>query len=268
MSRLDFLRYPPSAGLSPFIQCYWRLQGSLPAGQSTTEWLHPEGGSGIIFNLGDPLIFNGRHTPASCLIGGPMRHSLRLTLAGRIHAWGVRFRPGSAYGFFTRPLRDLLGQQASAEELALHFPGATLAEQLYQRTDAGRCLALLERELAPRLLSSPDSPGGFRRALQWLLLHQGRLPIARLPSAVGLSQRQLERQFALWLGLSPKEYGRVLRVAHVRERLKVGDGRRLTELAHDAGYYDQAHFIHDFRRVVGMTPGQYRQRPRAQPLYR
>ncbi|RUA22177.1 AraC family transcriptional regulator [Billgrantia gudaonensis] len=56
-------------------------------------------------------------------------------------------------------------------------------------------------------------------------------------------------------GLSPKRYARLMRIARSRELIKGRDGRVLTDTAHAAGYYDQAHFIHDFKAVTGLTPG-------------
>jgi AraC-like DNA-binding protein len=73
---------------------------------------------------------------------------------------------------------------------------------------------------------------------------------------VPLGQRQLERLFRYQVGLTPKQFSRIQRVALVRQQLQ--QGQPLLDTALTCGYSDQAHFIHDFKTVVGMTPGQYR----------
>ncbi|MDX5378436.1 MAG: helix-turn-helix domain-containing protein, partial [Halomonas sp.] len=71
-------------------------------------------------------------------------------------------------------------------------------------------------------------------------------------------QRRLERLFQRHVGLTPKHYARLLRVAHSRELIKQGEATAsLTDTAFAAGYFDQAHFIHDFKAVTDYTPGGY-----------
>ena len=82
--------------------------------------------------------------------------------------------------------------------------------------------------------------------------------LADLLQSVPLGQRQLERLFRHQVGLTPKQFSRIQRVALVRRELRAGEA--LLDTALTCGYSDQAHFIHDFKTVVGMTPGQYRLR--------
>ncbi|MDI5986573.1 helix-turn-helix transcriptional regulator [Halomonas sp. M4R5S39] len=82
--------------------------------------------------------------------------------------------------------------------------------------------------------------------------------IAALADELPIGQRRLERLFKHHVGLSPKRYARLLRIARSRELIKRGGAAvSLTDTAHEAGYFDQAHFIHDFKAVTGVTPGGY-----------
>ncbi len=93
--------------------------------------------------------------------------------------------------------------------------------------------------------------------MQSLWWAQGR--VDELAEALSVSQRRLQRLFRRHLGLSPKQYARVLSVAHGRELIKRAAGPgALAEVAYDAGYFDQAHFVHDFTAVTGLTPSAYR----------
>ena len=92
----------------------------------------------------------------------------------------------------------------------------------------------------------------------------GSLPIPDLAQKFGVSQRQLERLYHSQVGMSPKQYSRLVRVETARLLLRQMDSQTgspsTTTLAADLGFYDQSHFIREFTQVVGITPYRYMQR--------
>ena len=84
---------------------------------------------------------------------------------------------------------------------------------------------------------------------------QGAMRIEDLTLRVGLSQSALERRFRKVVGASPKQFASTVRLHRV---LDLGeDGTDFTSIAHAAGYYDQSHFIKDFKRFTGLPPTKF-----------
>lgn len=86
-------------------------------------------------------------------------------------------------------------------------------------------------------------------------LNREPLTVKQLAESVGLSQRQLSRRFQQSVGLSPKEYLRVSRFTQSLQHLKRYPAYSLTEIAYESNYFDQAHFIRDYKEYTGYTPG-------------
>lgn len=93
-------------------------------------------------------------------------------------------------------------------------------------------------------------------AVERLIADHGSLPIEELAIEAGVSRRQLERLFLLQVGTSPKQFASIARFDWAVKRLS--NYPRSIDLAYEAGYADQAHFIRAFRRQAGISPGQYR----------
>lgn len=87
------------------------------------------------------------------------------------------------------------------------------------------------------------------------------LKIADLASAIGTSTRELGRRFENAVGVSPKKFSRVTRFVRALHRLRECRQETLTYVAVASGYYDQAHFIHEFREFAGITPGELLTQP-------
>jgi transcriptional regulator GlxA family with amidase domain len=84
----------------------------------------------------------------------------------------------------------------------------------------------------------------------------GQLSVARLACETGTSSRHLTRRFQDAVGISPKEFARVSRFLSALRCLRTAKHHTLTETALVCGYFDQAHFNHDFREFAGMAPGE------------
>nr|WP_246628122.1 helix-turn-helix domain-containing protein [Paenibacillus oenotherae] len=82
----------------------------------------------------------------------------------------------------------------------------------------------------------------------------GSIRVGQLAEESALSRRQTERRFVERIGISPKALAQIVRFQHVLQSLKFAE--RLTQLAYDADYYDQSHFIKEFRKRSGTTPKQ------------
>lgn len=248
-----FITRPPIPALAAYVQRFWWLEGDAATAYDA-QLLHPDGGSGVIFNFAEPLSMNGvAHSPAA-LIAGPQLASSRLQLAARVNLMGVRFRPGMGAAFFGVGLDELSGFHGD------DWPGLRLTNLIDALAELERDAqqALVERELLARLKNAQEQRAPVQQLLTQIAASQGRARLTELMQAVPLGQRQLERLFRHQVGLTPKQFSRIQRVALVRRELRAGES--LLDTALVCGYADQAHFIHDFKAVVGMTPGQYRLR--------
>ena len=251
-----FITRPPSPALAAYVQRFWWVEGD---GSQTfdEQMLHPDGGSGVIFNFADPLNFDGTQCSLRTLIAGPQLASARLQLVGQVRMMGVRFHPGMGDAVFGIGLDELAGfHDASWPRLGL----AHLIDQLAELERYAQ-QAVVERELLWRLRASQARRTPVQQLLAQIAAEGGRARLTDLLQSVPLGQRQLERLFRHQVGMTPKQFSRIQRVALVRNQLRTGQPLLDTALA--CGYSDQAHFSHDFKSVVGLTPGQYLRRVRA-----
>src|SRR5260370_14161481 len=117
-----------------------------------------------------------------------------------------------------------------------------------------RRIKLLEDFLLARVrVSAPDPL--VAAAVAWLQQGAGAKRIDDLTRYIGLSQSALERRFRRIVGISPKKFASVVRLRRA-VRLRA-TGADLTTVAHTAGYFDQSHFIHDFRRAPASPPDPF-----------
>jgi AraC-like DNA-binding protein len=165
----------------------------------------------------------------------------------------VTFTPVGAHTFLRSPLDEIAGSTVSLTELTGNRSDQSLlSEQLVIAQNHRRRVALVESFLLSRVhLAKPDPLIGA--AVAWLEQGTaGRRRIDDLARFIGLSQSALERRFRRVVGLSPKKYSSLARLRHA-VRLQA-TGADLTTVAHSAGYFDQSHFIKEFRRATGSAP--------------
>lgn len=246
-----FERRLPSPALAQYVQNIWWLTIDNWQ-QQTSHYLYADGGSGVIFNLAAPVRVNGAVIRQSALASGPVMHSTQLQFGPQVELVGIRFQPGMGQAFLGMGLDELMFEDA--------VPGlslALLAEQLSECPDRNAQYRLIEQTLLDRLHRSAFKPGPVHALLHQINKAAGAVPVVTLLAGVPLSQRQLERQFKRLVGVSPKQYSRIQRVGRARWQLKQSESVSLLDVAYSSGYFDQAHFIHDFKAVLGMTPGQY-----------
>jgi AraC-like DNA-binding protein len=144
------------------------------------------------------------------------------------------------------PLTDLVGGEAS-----------TLPEQLAEAPDWERRFAIIDDVITHRLADA--EPVSEAVAWAWRAVNSGgsQMRVGALADELGWSRKHLIAQFRDGVGLAPKTLSRVVRFNRVVRRLRPGHAGSLAQLAFESGYYDQAHFIRDFRQFAGVTPGEY-----------
>lgn len=97
------------------------------------------------------------------------------------------------------------------------------------------------------------------RSLEEIFRYDGKIAQKDLTQNVGISERHLRRMFKEVVGVSPKYFCKVVQLNTVFELLRSSDSTKLHDLALECGYYDQAHFIHDFNRLIGKSPKSFLQ---------
>jgi AraC-like DNA-binding protein len=208
------------------------------------------------------ISFGARATHASVL--GARTRTFEKPVTERASTLLVRFRVGGAYPFFAVPMAALSDGMFHVDELA--SPQATLwgsearaelaaasGEEQVARATSG----LLERALEQAAAREPAGAAGVRRALRWLERTE-RLPrVTQLATELGVSERSLRRGFETVVGTSPKLYLRLLRFRRALSAARASQSPDWAALAEQAGYFDQAHLIADFRALTGTTPAAF-----------
>jgi len=246
-ARFSLNRYPPPAGLAPFVDfCWvirWDLRGQPPHDQAILP--HPnvnlafEATGAAVFGV-DTKIFTRR-------------------LSGQGKALGVRFRPGGFRPFYAKPIVTLNDRGVPAHRV--FGPAADQACALVMAESAGDAAMI---EAAAGLLRcarpAPDPVAGQVADLVTLITRdQGLCRVAQLAEVSGLPERRLQRMFADYVGVSPKWVMRRARLHEAALRAEGGGAASVNwaALAADLGYADQAHLTRDFTATIGVPPTHY-----------
>jgi AraC-like DNA-binding protein len=249
----------PHPELAPFVEHYWFVTAEGGPVDLRVD-VFVDARADLVLNFGVPYTRQ--------VIGGdPVEHvgsnldaqrlrPIRIVQRGLVRIAGVRFRLGGLAPFARVPLRPftdetpppaaVLGEDADALESAVRA-----------ESDASVRAELFDRFFRSRLVLDA-AHARFARALDHLVRSDGNASIEDLAQVAGVTGRQVDRLFARRLGIAPKTVGRVLRFQRALRTLMRDPGRALAEIAADAGYFDQAHFVKDFRRMTGGVPRGYR----------
>jgi AraC-like DNA-binding protein len=246
----------PAPPLQAYIESYWKVQTRPGEPGLLHEQIYVDGQADILFNFGCAYDRCGIATPHGNL-DGQRDYPVLIAQQGEINLIGVRFRPGGLAAFIRLPMHELANQVIDLHS-ALGGDGAALEYQLYDAADFDRQAALLDTFFLARLKPTEAHQLALRLAGQ-IAAAGGEGPIQRLSAEAGYSIRTVDRLFRQYLGLKPRLYARIQRFQRVLRLLSGGEPRSLTQIALMTGYYDQAHFTHDFIAFAGLTPTAFRE---------
>ncbi|MGZ6779782.1 MAG: helix-turn-helix domain-containing protein, partial [Mycobacterium sp.] len=175
----------------------------------------------------------------------------------------IHFRPGGALPFLGVPLAELENSCVGLEDL-LGPDSAALHERLITTPWAESRITLVESFLLRRRQIGGREPHRVVAAVLNAIEHDPSMRVSRAHRMTGLSPRRLATAFRAEVGLAPKAYQRVRRLQTALRLLAAGPARGAT-IAADLGYFDQAHFVREFREFTSLTPTQYVQRRSRMP---
>lgn len=254
---------PPPPQLAPFVEAYWHVwaeAGQAP-GEPDIQKVLPDGGIILMFNLGaphrlyDPADLSRWTLSKRCWLSGFQSGYLVIGPTQGTHMMGVRFRPGGVFPFFNIPLSEFSQRVIEMDEV-WGLEGDRVCQQLAETTSLAGRFDVLSRFLLGRARGRLL----LERRVDYCLeqfIDDPQTPLNEIVSTLGLSGKHLNRIFRKHVGTNPKTVQRVHRFQQAIRVLEETGSEKWIDLALESGYYDQAHFIGDFKRFTGVTPTQY-----------
>jgi len=246
---------PPSPLLANFIKHYWLLE--TDGNSVVTERTIPIGCMHLIFHRGSQLFssFENELQPRSFICGQTTFYT-DVTSTGKINMIVVVFQPYGAKAFFPMSMHEFHGKNISVTDIGDQSL-VDLEKRLLDTTDNNECIRIIERYLLNRLHSFTEY--NLRR-ITAVIQGINKEPLATIPDLsqiACLSDKQLNRIFTEYIGSTPKEFTRIVRLQRALYSLQNYSKMNFAQLAYECGFYDQAHLIKEFKTFSGYTPKEY-----------
>lgn len=171
----------------------------------------------------------------------------------------VKFKEGGATAFFKEPLHELFSISQSLDSMVKMSILNEIEEQLAEAIDNTQRISTIERFLISRLnLVKPDLL--VQKAIQNIQLVKGNIRINELMDNLPLSRDAFEKRFRKSTGTTPKQYASIVKLNNLINDLNPESS--LLDAAYTSGYFDQSHFIKDFKIFTGELPHDFIKQPR------
>jgi len=252
----------PQPPLNKFVDLFWFYDSYSP-GPHRKERLMPDGSIELVINLKDneARIYDRENLDKytrlpGALLCGPHSSFFVIDAAQQASVIGVHFKPGGAFPFFKMPAGELHNLHVSLEDLWGHEAGL-LRERLLEAKTPQMKLQVLEACLLEQAFKPLERHRAVDCALGLLCNIHIAPAITELADEIGISSRRFIQLFSNEVGLTPKLFVRVRRFQQVLEQIRTGTDFSWVDIAAGCGYFDQAHFIHDFKEFSGINPTAY-----------
>ncbi len=246
----------PHPILEDTVRCFWTHEGTYSA--DTIQSITPDGCVELIFNFGSPYLLLTTTPPAAlprAILVGFQKKTMPIAVDGTVKVVAARLFAWGALELLEDEIRVPCDSVT-----ALGADWSTLVPRLRNEVTEGRyeeAATTLENFLIQKALVRVYDPKLVRTAAKLLYHTKGQCRVEELADYCHASVRQIQRGFQNVVGASPKLFARILRFEQAQRRLMTDAETELTGLAHECGYFDQAHFIKEFRAFTGKTPSEY-----------
>lgn len=238
-------RLAPADDLADLVLHHWIVEWDLPPGESFTSQTLPHASCHMTIE------------PVGSRFTGVLTGDFTYRQEGAGRVVGLRFRPGATAGWVDFEAWRLTDQQVAIDEVVPGVDVAALEARVRGTTDDTSAVTAIEEALRPVQPTIDPRVEVVERVVEELVPDPQVHTVEDLAAGVSMSVRTLQRLFRSLVGVSPKWVLMRHRLHAATSRVVPGVDIDWARLATDLGYYDQAHFIHEFRRVVGITPAAY-----------
>jgi AraC-like DNA-binding protein len=237
-----YARYWPDDDLLPFVEHLWTVEWDLEQSRTSEVLTHPS--VQLVVARGESRV------------AGVFTRRFITTMQGRGRVLGVKFLPGAFRGFLGQPVSRLRDRMVP---LAAMFgeAAARLEEEALAHADHSAAFAPIQ-ELVRGHAPAPDPiVAELGQIASRIAADREITQVEQVVAEFGIPLRRLQRLFADYVGVGPKWVIQRYRLHEAAERIAAGEVADFAGLALELGYADQAHFIRDFRKLVGKSPADY-----------
>jgi AraC-like DNA-binding protein len=256
------MNYPiiePNQDLSALVKCYWTLE-SPKEKTPTRNTIVPDGCMKLIFHYADSYKHYNESghctTLPRCFLIGQLTRPYEVEPTGETGTFFVCFHPNGFLPFTTIPIKDMENTAVPLEKL-FGQEGQAIEQKILNAHSTSERIELIEAFLLNRLADTEIIDHILKSTVETILTANGQLSVEELSKQTNINRRQLERKFSSAIGLSPKQLSKTIRLQATLKVLLNKKITNLTDLAYENEYYDQAHFIKDFKEFTGLTPKEF-----------
>lgn len=252
----EYIKFKPAPILRKYICCYWispLINEKLInlTGVQRNETVVPDGCIDILF---------GNNKSGQCcrnIIVGTMSKYVSIDMQHEeIQTFGIRFYPGGINAFI-KEKADLFTDKIELIDNIHEKSFMDLGERLSQITNIYKKIDYTNQYLISRLVDSIPYEDKFQSILFNIYKIKGKILVKDIAQYEVISEKQVSRIIKNRIGVGAKEFINIIRFQNVLKTMNSNKLERIIDIAIDAGYYDQSHFIHDFYNYSGMTPLEF-----------
>lgn len=257
---MNYQTFQPSSDLESLVSCYWTLE-VLAESDAQRQRIIPDGTIEMAFILGDDI---KRYTSENEFIIQPRAMVLGQTIepfyiepTGYVNTFAIRFYPYGFANFVSIPIKNLANKETPIELLFGEKTANELEQNIIDATNSIERIEIIENFLLDKLNERTTIDNIVKTTIDALLATNGSASISTILKEDLSKRRQLERKFIKQIGVSPKQLGKVIRLQTALKMLLNKKTEKLTDIAYESEYFDQAHFIKDFKEFTGINPKEF-----------
>jgi AraC-like DNA-binding protein len=257
---MNYQTFKPHHDLESIVKFYWTLEVPFDA-KNQKQKIVPDGCIEMTFNFGDKI---RRYTSEKdfilhpdAMVMGQRTKSFDILPTGNVDTFAICFYPIGFANFVTTPLEKLVDKETPISELFDQSDAEILEQQMIHATDTMQRIDIIEKFFMKILIKKNTISNIVKSTVDILLMTNGKTSISEILTDDISKRRQLERHFKKQIGISPKQLSKAIRLQATINLLLNKKSETLTEIAYESDYFDQNHFIKDFKELVGVTPKEY-----------
>ncbi|NOU97270.1 helix-turn-helix domain-containing protein [Paenibacillus sp. LMG 31456] len=237
-------RYAPSEDIGFFVKHFWVVSWDLTGHAPYNQELVPNPCVNLIIEPNKTAIYGIPKNKSSYLI------------REKGHVLGVKFKPGGFYPFIRQSVSVLNGNPMGVENV-FDVDARAIEDTILNQQEDSKMVELAEHMIRQKLPARDENITLINRVIDQIIEDREITKVDHISQQLNINIRKLQRLFEQYVGVSPKWVIKLYRLQNAAESMDLNQNHNLLKLSMDLGYYDQSHFIKDFKSIIGITPDEY-----------